>query len=101
MLYNLSSRHGTKPLNLKDEDTYMDVSLAGPRPYWIPQDLDLNSLPEGLRLAVSEILTPAYVELVLKAPTALERASGMTFAHRGAMRLGREGAGFRGPGGCD
>ena len=38
-------------------------------------------LTEGLRLAVSEILTTAYVELVLKAPTALERASGMTFAH--------------------
>ena len=41
----------------------------------------MRLLPEGLRLAITEILTPAYRELVLEASTALERATGATFVH--------------------
>ena len=52
------------------------ASPADSRPYWLPGDLDIDALPEGLRLAISQILTPAYEELVLAAPNALERATG-------------------------
>ena len=55
--------------------------LAGPRPYWLPPDTDADALPEELRLAIAEILTPAYRELVLEPPTALERATGVTFVY--------------------
>ena len=51
------------------------ASPADSRPYWLPGDLDIDALPEGLRLAISQILTPAYEELVLAAPNALERAT--------------------------
>ena len=57
------------------------ASPADSRPYWLPGDLDIDALPEGLRLAISQILTPAYEELVLAAPNALERATGATLVH--------------------
>ena len=52
-----------------------------PRPYWIPPDLDLASLPRAFQLSISEILNPAYQELVLEAQDALERATGVSFVH--------------------
>jgi hypothetical protein len=51
------------------------------RPYWVPPGLKIESLPEQFRVAIAEILNPAYRELVLEAPGALERATGATFVH--------------------
>jgi len=48
-------------------------------PYFIPADLDFKQLPDGFRNAVDDIILPAYQELVLEAPTSLERSVGMTF----------------------
>ena len=52
-----------------------------PRPYWIPEEVDLAALPKEVRLAVSEILNRAYQELVLGAADALERSAGTTYVH--------------------
>ena len=54
---------------------------SGTRPHFVPDDFDLESLPPGVRAAIEGILAPAYEELVLKAPPALERAAGNTFVH--------------------
>ena len=48
-------------------------------PYFIPEDLDLGQMPTAFREAVENSILPAYRELVVRAPTSLERAAGMTF----------------------
>jgi hypothetical protein len=50
------------------------------RPYWIPPDLDFDALPEEMRVAALEIIAPAYRELVVDAPTAIERGIGKSIA---------------------
>ena len=50
-----------------------------PLPYFIPANLDFKRLPGSFRNAVDDIISPAYQELVLAAPTSLERSAGMTF----------------------
>jgi len=50
-----------------------------PLPYFIPAGLDFKQLPGSFRKAVDDIILPAYEELVLEAPTSLERSAGMTF----------------------
>jgi hypothetical protein len=52
---------------------------ANLRPYYVPADLDFDSLPETVQRAVDEFVTPAYRELVLEASGALERAAGASF----------------------
>src|SRR3984885_14238539 len=49
--------------------------------FWLPAGLQLGDLPPALRQVVSEVLTPAYEELVLRTPTALERTSGLSYMH--------------------
>lgn len=48
------------------------------RPYFLPPDLDLETLPAGVRAALEAIVQPAYEELVVQAPTALDRSAGMS-----------------------
>ena len=47
-------------------------------PYFIPADLEFKRLPGSFRKAVDDIILPAYQELVLEAPTSLERSAGTT-----------------------
>jgi len=56
-------------------------SPDSPRPCFLPDGVDFDALPENLRLAVQEILGPAYRELVLGASDVLERAGAVTFVH--------------------
>src|SRR5688572_11981096 len=51
----------------------------GPDALWTPPGVTLESLPAPLRLALREIFSPAYRELVLEAPTSLERTSGLSY----------------------
>src|SRR5262245_22764872 len=68
----------------------------GPRPSWIPGGLPFSALPRAFQEALSAVLTPLYEELVLAAPTELERAAGLTFVHTtwlevvGQYELGKE-----------
>ena len=57
------------------------VDAPAPRPYFVPSGLDFDTLPEGLKLAIREIVDPAYSELVLGAADALERAAAVSFVH--------------------
>lgn len=63
------------------------VDAPAPRPYFIPKGLDFEALPEEIKLAVREIVNPAYRELVLGASDALERAAGATFVHLAWLEL--------------
>lgn len=49
------------------------------RPYFVPPDVSFDDLPEEVRLAYDVIVSPAYAELVLNAPSSLERAMGVSF----------------------
>lgn len=49
-----------------------------PRPYWIPGDVDFDSLSEELKAAIMGVITPAYGELVLKARAGLEQSVGIS-----------------------
>jgi hypothetical protein len=53
-----------------------EESPRTPRPYWIPKGVDYDALPEDLRLALEEIVNPAYTEEVLEATTPVEKAYG-------------------------
>jgi hypothetical protein len=53
----------------------------GGRPFWVPTGVKFDALPKSLQGAITEILTPAYHELVLEAPNPLEKATGLTFVH--------------------
>lgn len=61
------------------EDPGLDNKLASPRPFWIPPDVDIDSLPEGLRAALRDILQPCYDSLVGDCPDAMERSAGSTY----------------------
>jgi hypothetical protein len=51
------------------------------RPFWIPDTVRFDALPEAVRAAIIEIVNPAYQELVLEATGALEKAAGLSFVH--------------------
>lgn len=60
----------------------MDATTANPsRPYWIPDGIDFEALPNALQLAITGIVNPAYQELVLEAADALARSAGTTLVH--------------------
>ena len=50
-------------------------------PYWVPEGSMWNEIPEGTRIAVRDILEPAYRRLVLEAGDELERSAGLTLVH--------------------
>jgi hypothetical protein len=56
----------------------VDCSGKPIRPYFLPVDVDHDSLPEPVRIALDEIVEPAYRELVLGAATALGRSAGVS-----------------------
>jgi hypothetical protein len=49
------------------------------RPYFLPEAVDFNALPASIQAAFTTIINPAYRELVLAAPNALERSMGASF----------------------
>jgi hypothetical protein len=60
----------------------MDSSEEPPpaaRPYFVAADVDFETLPESVKVAFQTIVEPAYAELVLVAPSALERSMGASF----------------------
>jgi hypothetical protein len=58
------------------------VPQPGPDvPYWIPRDSGWTALSEMTRQAVTQILAPAYRQLVLEAQGEVERSMGITLVH--------------------
>jgi hypothetical protein len=51
------------------------------RPLWIPDDVKFDRLPPALQRAITEIIGPAYEEVVLAAQSGLERSMGVTYVH--------------------
>ena len=66
------------------------------RPYFVPEGIDFDSLPEPVKLALQTVVQPAYDELVVAAPNALERSVGasvvflLTEEVLGQFELGRQ-----------
>jgi hypothetical protein len=61
--------------------TAPDVPELPPRPLWVPKGVIFRDLPAELQIGIKEIINPAYVELVLQAATAREKAAALTFVH--------------------
>ncbi len=49
------------------------------RPYFMPENVNYDLLPVSVKIALETIVEPAYSELVLSAPNALERSMGASF----------------------
>jgi hypothetical protein len=70
---------------------YEDTSMNSPssvsatenaaRPFWVPDGVSLDSLPEELKIAIAGIVNPAYQELVVSASSGLEQSTGLTIVH--------------------
>jgi hypothetical protein len=58
------------------DESAADKSPAGPRPYWFPPEVPLESLPQAVQDAYRGLVEPAYRERVLAAATELERSAG-------------------------
>ena len=65
------------------------------RPLWVPAGLQVEQLPQELRAVLIKVIGPIYQELVLNAPSALEKMAGLTNVHLqwleilGQIELGR------------
>lgn len=60
------------------------------RPLWIPPDLTFDNLPPALQIALTEVIGPLYRELVLEAPTELERSAGLTLVHAAWLEVHKQ-----------
>src|SRR5690242_1829243 len=63
------------------------MDSVNPRPFFLPAGLALEDFPLPVQLAIQDIIQPAYQELVLQAPNALERSAGSAFVFLGLMEL--------------
>lgn len=64
----------------------MDVCQQS-RPYFLPASIDFASLSQDVRLALQTIVQPSYDELVLAAPTAIERSAGVSLTFLLALEV--------------
>ena len=51
------------------------------RPFWVPEGVNFDSLPEELKIAITGIINPAYHALVISASIGLEQSTGLTIVH--------------------
>ena len=61
-----------------DSSPHATEEIDAPRPFWIPEGVRFDSLPEELKVAISGVINPAYKELVLCASSGLEQSTGLT-----------------------
>ncbi len=54
---------------------------SAPRPPWIPNDRDLDRIPDEVRLAVDQIVQPVYERFVVESSDPLEKSLGVTVTH--------------------
>lgn len=57
------------------------------RPYFVPEGVDWDSLPESHRTAITTIVQPVYEEYVVSATDALERSAGSSIVSCLVMEL--------------
>lgn len=58
-----------------------DATPDIPRPFFVPSGVNFDELPEELKVAILDIINPAYRRLVLKAEDGLEKSGGITVIH--------------------
>jgi hypothetical protein len=79
-----------------------ELAESGPRPYWLPPEVDAILLPSELKVAIVDILQPAYQKLVLQVSDPLEKALGVSAVHllwlvlAGQVELGKRMLGTTG-----
>ena len=72
-----------------NSSTDVTEETDAPRPFWIPDGVNFDSLPAELKIAITGIVDPAYNELVLSAASGLEQSQcqpGHTFRSLGNER---------------
>jgi hypothetical protein len=63
------------------------MDIVNPRPFFLPAGLAIEDFPLPVQVAINDIIQPAYKELVLQAPNALERSAGSAFVFLCLMEL--------------
>ena len=64
-----------------NEQTSTRSEAPPSRPYWVPEGVNFDKLPRGLQIAIVAMINPAYKQLVLEAPSILERTAGLSYVH--------------------
>lgn len=59
----------------------MDEDINQPRPCFIPENCDWETLPADVRAAVRDIVMPLYREYVLENGDVLQRSAGLSLAY--------------------
>ena len=57
------------------------------KPYFVPEGIAFDTLPQPLQMAFEQVIQPAYCELVLGSKTALERATAASVVFLIALEL--------------
>lgn len=57
------------------------------RPYFVPENIDWDALPESHRVAITTVVQPVYEEYVVQATDALERSAGSSITSCLVMEL--------------
>jgi len=73
------ARRAALPKDLPPRPPTLPSTADGP--HWLPQGPYWDRLPEAIKWAAREILSPAYRQLVVEAPDELQRSTGMTLVH--------------------
>lgn len=63
---------------MTDHNTDSNTPKSSPRPYWWPETVPIDRLPESLRAAVEGLIQPVYEQLVVAARPGLEQSTGAT-----------------------
>jgi hypothetical protein len=84
--YPKIDQNGDGEVDPADHESFADApdeTEAPPevRPLWIPPGVKFETLSKTLQLALRELITPAYRELVLEVAGALEKSTGLTYVH--------------------
>jgi hypothetical protein len=58
-----------------------EFETEAPRPYWLPDGVEFDLLPDELKAAIAGIINPAYRELVLQADAGLPQTTGVTIVY--------------------
>ena len=69
------------PTTKRKPRTRSKPSPTTPAPLWVPDDVDLELLPQEVRQAITQIVQPVYERFVIASDDPLEKSLGVTVTH--------------------
>jgi hypothetical protein len=70
-----------RPTTKKKRRAKTKPPLTPPAPLWVPNDADLELMPQEVQQAVTQIIQPVYERFVIASDDPLEKSLGVTVTH--------------------